>query len=165
MFCEWRATLACGAVRLLLVTWWSVTRFQADCLQPLCCVFLSVLFLLSDASYDQWDGRVAAAERLKQTLYGCVHHAFPTVSGGSELRWQHPTAEATILQLGFGAWSRYPKFRRRNKKTGVVTSSIQTNEESNEEFLATGVQFYWDSRFCWRKILLRTSKRSFWDSF
>ena len=70
--------------------------FQADCLQPLCCVCLSVLFLLSNASYDQWDGRVAAAEQLKQTLYGYVHHAFPTVSGGSELWWQHPIAEATI---------------------------------------------------------------------
>ena len=115
--------------------------FQANCLQPLCCVCLSVLFLLSDASYDQWDGRVAAAERLKQTLYGCVHHAFPTVSGGSELRWKHSTAEATILQLGFGAWSRYPKFRRRNKKTGVVTSTIQTNEEfSRQECNFTGIQ-------------------------
>ena len=137
-----------------------VTHFQADCLQPSSCLCLSVLFLLSDASHDQWDGRVAAAERLKQTLYGCVHHAFPTVSGGSELRWQHPIAEATISQLGFGAWSRYPKFRRRNKKTGVVTSTIQTNEE----IFTTGVQFYWDSRFYWRKPFSKKSKLC-WDSF
>ena len=65
VFGEWRATLACGAVRLLLVTRHSVTHLSRRLPTALCCVCLSVLFLLSDASYDQWDGRVAAAERLK----------------------------------------------------------------------------------------------------
>ena len=42
-FCEWRATLVCGAVRLLLVTRVRVTYFQTNCLQPVCCDSLCVL--------------------------------------------------------------------------------------------------------------------------
>ena len=65
---------------------------------------------------------------------------------------------ATALTSGFGALPRYTKHGRRvvprsiKGRTRRLTSNQQTNDFSD------GVQFYWDSSFCWRKLILKTYK-------
>ena len=105
-------------------------------------------------SVDQWDSQAAAGICGSCLLYA-TKRAFET-SAVSRTRVQ-PCWFDTRHKFGFGAGNRSTQsanVKARLEWTANVTSKQQTSGFSD------GVQFYWDSSFCWRKPILKTSKPS-----